>query len=57
MGTVEEEADETGYWLELLVESDHVEAVVAGSLLSECEELVAICVSSIKAARGSGRRS
>ncbi len=57
MGTVEEEAYETGYWLELLVESDHIEAAVVDKLLSESEELVAICVSSIKTARGSGRRS
>jgi len=57
MGTVEEEADETGYWLELLVESDHVKAALADTLLNESEELVAICVSSIKTARGSGRRS
>ena len=57
MGTVEEEADETGYWLELLVESGHVEAVIADPLLSESEDLVAICVSSIRTARGSGRQS
>src|SRR5262249_18634636 len=42
MGTVEEEADETGYWLELLVDSGFVPDADATTLISESEQLVAI---------------
>ena len=53
MGTVEEEADECGYWLELLCESNHVASVQAAPLLREADELVAIAVASINTARKS----
>jgi len=51
MGTVLEEADESGYWIELLSEAGKVQPVVAASLLREANELIAIAVSSIKTAR------
>lgn len=51
MGIVEEEADECGYWLELLVETNIVTYTRASPLLKEAEELVAITVASIKTAR------
>lgn len=50
-GTVEEEADESGYWLELLVESGRIPQSAADPLLREADELVAISVSSIQTAR------
>ena len=51
MGTVEEEADETGYWLELLVEAEVVKPAKLELLLREANELVAITVASINTAR------
>jgi len=56
MGTVEEEADESGYWLELLVEDGQVSTAKAAPLIKEAYELVAIVVSSINTARKSGGR-
>ncbi len=56
LGTVEEEADECGYWLELLVEAGKVPEVRATPLLTEADELVAITVASINTARGSSRK-
>src|SRR2546421_2530204 len=46
-GTVEEEADETGFWLELLVESGKLSFGSASPLLKEADELTAIAVASI----------
>lgn len=51
MGTVEEEADECGYWLELLVKDGKVTQAAAAPLLAESSELTAIAVSSINTAR------
>jgi four helix bundle protein len=55
MGTVEEEADESGYWLELLVDSGKTSASAAAALLQEMGELTAIAVASINTARSSTR--
>jgi len=51
MGTVLEEADETGYWTELLSEAHKVDEKTAVPLLREANELVAISISSINTAR------
>jgi four helix bundle protein len=51
MGTVEEEADETAYWLELLVESGLITAARLEPLMTECNELIAITVASIRTAK------
>lgn len=57
MGTVEEEIDETMYWMELLTESGALKLNNIESLMKEANELLAITVSSIKTARESrGRR-
>ncbi|HPY29118.1 MAG TPA: four helix bundle protein [Verrucomicrobiota bacterium] len=56
MGTVEEEADESAYWIELLMEAGKVTEIKAAPLLKETNELVAIAVSSINTARKSGGR-
>jgi four helix bundle protein len=52
LAIVEEEADETTYWLELLIESKIVEPSQVSLLLKECNEIVAMVVSSIKTLRG-----
>src|ERR1700730_13735831 len=51
MGTVEEEADETLLWLELLEESELVTAAKLTAIKQEANELIAITVTSIKTAR------
>ena len=51
MKIVEEEADESVYWLEMLVESGSITAESACDLLREGNELVAIVVASIKTKR------
>jgi four helix bundle protein len=56
MGTVEEEADESPYWMELLVEDGIVPSEKLEVLMKEADELVAITVASINTAkRRSGR--
>jgi four helix bundle protein len=51
MGIVEEELDESLYWMELLVESDIVPAKKLALLAREGEELLAMTVASINTAR------
>ncbi len=51
MGDVLEEADESGYWLELLVDTGKASQQTAAPLLAESKELVAIANSSIKTAK------
>ena len=55
MGIVEEEADESVYWIEMLVETNLVKINLVENLLDEANQLVAIFVSSIKTARGGKR--
>jgi four helix bundle protein len=52
MGIVEEEADESIYWIELLIESGAMKESLVADLLGEANQLVAIVVSSIRTARG-----
>ncbi len=51
MGDVLEEADESGYWLELLCDSGKVTPTMVAALIKEAGELVAICIASIGTAR------
>lgn len=51
MGIVEEEADESLFWLELLVEAKLVRQELMQSLLLEASEIVAMVVASIRTAR------
>ena len=55
MSTVEEEADETGYWIELLIETNAVSPKAVAAIMSEADQLVRIAVASIKTARGRSR--
>ena len=51
LAIVEEEADETLYWMELLIESGIISEVKLSSLMSEANEIVAMTVASIKTLR------
>jgi four helix bundle protein len=51
MGIVEEEADESAYWMELLIDSKLMSHQQLDDLIKEANELVAISVASIKTAR------
>jgi four helix bundle protein len=51
LGIVEEEADESAYWMELLVESRIVETSEVDFLMREVNEFLAITVASIKTAK------
>ncbi len=55
MGIVEEEADESAFWLELLVDAGLARRADVEALLREADERVAITVSSIKTARSRQR--
>jgi four helix bundle protein len=48
---VEEEADETLYWLELLVEAAIMPETRVSDLMAETDEIIAMTVSSIKTLR------
>lgn len=48
LAIVEEEADETLYWLELLIKSEIIPAEKLNSLVQETNEITAMIVSSIK---------
>ena len=50
LGIVEEEADETAYWLELVIEGGLLEKGVVEPLVQEANEFVAIMASSKKTA-------
>ncbi|HEV8722908.1 MAG TPA: four helix bundle protein [Candidatus Binatia bacterium] len=52
LAIVEEEADETIYWLELLIESKIVDPSRVNLLLKETNEIIAMVVASIKTLRG-----
>ena len=51
MRIVEEECDESLYWMELLVESGLVDAALLGDLMEEADVIVSLVVASIKTAR------
>lgn len=51
LAIVEEEADETVYWLELLIEAEIVPESRVTPLLKESNEIVAMTVASIKTLR------
>jgi four helix bundle protein len=55
IGVVEEEADETAFWLELIVDCDIRSAKQIEPLLKEANELVAIMAASRKSAIGNRR--
>ena len=50
LGVVEEEADESAFWLELIIETDLLNAAKVRPLLTEAGQIVAIMASSKKTA-------
>ena len=52
LAIVEEEADETIYWLELLVEAKIIPQARVAEVMKESNEIVAMTVASIKTLRG-----
>jgi four helix bundle protein len=52
MGVVEEEADETAFWLDLSSDCRLADADRVAALRREAQELLAIAVASIRTARG-----
>jgi four helix bundle protein len=57
LGIVEEESDESVFWIEMLVDAKIVKLTLVESLIDEGKQLTAIFVSSINTARGSKRNS
>ncbi len=55
MGIVEEETDESVFWIEMLVETNLVKPNLVEDLLDEGNQLTAIWVTSINTARGRKR--
>ena len=51
LGIVEEEADESAFWMELIIETGLLEKQLVEPLLQEAKELVAIMVASRKSAK------
>ena len=50
LGVVEEEADESAFWMEMIIESGMMEKKLVEPLLQEANELVAIMTASRKSA-------
>ena len=55
LSIVEEESDETLYWLELFTEADLLPIAKTASLIAETDEILAMTVASIKTLRMRGR--
>ena len=51
MGTVEEEADECMYWMELIVEAELMKEELIRDLYREADEVLAMVVASIRTAK------
>jgi four helix bundle protein len=55
MGIVEEEADESDYWMEIIAKTKLVPLAQLTELMKEAQEILSICVASINTARGGAR--
>jgi four helix bundle protein len=51
LAIVEEECDESMYWIELLVESNQVKFELVEGLLDECNQILSIVVAAIKTSK------
>lgn len=51
MGIVEEECDESAYWMELLIDAGIMKEARIAGLLREADEILSMVVSSIKTSR------
>ena len=57
LGVVEEEADESLFWLEFLAEAGLISRAKLENLISEANQLTAIIVASRRTAKGNNRQS
>jgi four helix bundle protein len=57
LSIVEEEADESLFWMELLVEAELMRKAKLASLTAEADEIIAMIVSSIKTIRAKQRQN
>lgn len=57
LGIVEEEADESVYWMELIVESGIIPRERLGDLIQEANEILAMVVASIRTSRVGAQKS
>jgi len=57
LGVVEEETDESPYWMEMLVEADLVGQQRLTALMKEANEIASIIVAAIKTTRSRHRRA
>lgn len=55
LGVVIEEADESAFWLELIIESGLIKESLVNPLIDETNEIISIMVSSAKTARLNNR--
>ena len=55
LGIVEEELDETIYWIEMLVGAELVKQEMIGPLLDEANQILSMVVASIKSSRGNDK--
>ena len=55
LGIVEEETDESVFWIDMLIDTELVNARLVNDLIDEGNQLTAIWVSSINTARGGKR--
>lgn len=51
LGIVEEEADESAYWLDVIVATDMMSGARVGALRKEADEILAMVIASIKTAK------
>jgi four helix bundle protein len=51
IGVVTEEADESGFWLEMLVDAEIVRAALLNDILQESRELTAIFTATLQSVR------
>ena len=51
MGTVEEEADEAMYWMEVIVDAGLMEECLVADLYNEADEILAMVIASIRTAK------
>src|SRR5262245_41608392 len=56
LGVVEEESDESGYWLELIADGALLKPKQVSALLQESSELTRIFAAAIKTTRGSSKK-
>ena len=57
LGIVEEETDESAFWLELIIEGNILKKSLVESLLNEANEILAIIISSKITASGNNSKS